>query len=88
MKTDLKQSGSWIGMSGMAVASFLYAYSAIALRDVISMVVLPSVWLALFVLGCRWFMTRPFHVLALPVVAIAVWFAVMYAGEMLLGWRA
>jgi len=28
------------------------------------------------------------RVLLLSVVAMAVWFAVMYAGEMLLGWRA
>ena len=77
MKTNLQQSGGWIGIGGMAVALFLYAYSAIALRDVVSVVVLPLVWLVLFLLSCRWFMTRPYHVLVLPVIAIAVWFAVM-----------
>ena len=77
MKTNLEQSGSWIGVGGMAVAFFLYAYSAIVLRDVVSVVVLPLVWLVLFILSCRWFMTRPYRVIALPVVAIGVWFAAM-----------
>ena len=77
MKTNLQQSGSWIGMGGMAVALFLYGYSAIALPDVVSLVVLPAVWLVLFGLSCRWFMTRPYRVLALPVVAIVAWFAAM-----------
>ncbi len=77
MKTNLEQSGSWIGMSGMAVAFFLYGYSAIVLPEVRTLVLLPLVWLVLFVLSCRWFMTRPYHVLVLPVVAVAVWFAAM-----------
>lgn len=77
MKTNLAQSGSWIGVGGMAVTLFLYGWSAVVLRDLISMVVLPLVWLVLFVLSCRWFMTRPYHVLMLPVVATVVWFAAM-----------
>ena len=64
-------------MSGMAVAFFLYGYSAFVIRDVLSVVVLPLFWVVLFVLGCRWFMTRPYRVLALPVLAVAVWFVAM-----------
>lgn len=77
LKPNFEKSGSWIGMSGMAMSFFLYAYSAIALPDIVTVLVLPLVWLILFVLSARWFMTRPLHVLALPVVAIGVWFAVM-----------
>ena len=44
--------------------------------------------LALLVLGFRWFMTRPLHVLALPVVATVVWYAAITAGAFLLGWNA
>ena len=40
-------------------------------------VVLPLAWLALFVLACRWFTRRPVAVVALPVVAVALWFGVL-----------
>ena len=77
MKLDLERSGSWIGMGGLAVAFFLYGYSAFVVRDVTSVVVLPLLWTALLVLGCRWFLTRPYRVLALPVVLVGVWFVAM-----------
>ncbi|WP_448072012.1 hypothetical protein [Georgenia yuyongxinii] len=44
------------------------------------------IWLALFLLGVRWFRRRPFLVLLLPVVAVAVWFVLMVGGESLFGW--
>jgi hypothetical protein len=74
VKPDLEQSGSFVGMAGMAVAFFLYGYAAFVVRDVLSLVVLPLFWIMLFVLGCRWFMGHPYRVLALPVVAVAAWF--------------
>ena len=64
-------------MSGIAVAFFLYGYSAFVLRDVLSIVVLPLIWIAIFVLGCAWFMKHPYRVLVLPAVVIGVWFAAM-----------
>ena len=79
MKPDLEQSGSWIGMAGIAVAFFLYGYSAFVVRDVLTIVVLPLFWLLILVLGCRWFMTHPYRVLALPLAAIGVWFVAMLA---------
>jgi len=66
-------------MSGMAAAFFLYGYSAFVARDVVSTVVLPLFWIMLFALCCHWFMTRPYRVLVLPVIAIAVWFFAMLA---------
>lgn len=79
MKLDLERSGPWIGMSGMAVAFFLYAYTAIVLPDVLTVVVLPLLWLVLFALAAAWFMRHPYRVLALPVVAVVTWFAAMLA---------
>jgi len=38
-------------MAGMATTFFLYAYSAVALRDLVSLLVLPLVWLLLFALA-------------------------------------
>lgn len=61
----------------MAVALFLYAYSAFVVRGVESMVLLPLVWVVLFVLSIAWFMKHPYRVLMLPVVAVAVWFVAM-----------
>ena len=77
MKMNLGRSGPWIGMSGMAVAFFLYAYSAVVLPGVVTVVVLPLVWMVLFALAAAWFMTHPYRVLATPVVAVATWFAAM-----------
>jgi hypothetical protein len=79
VKLDLERSGSWIGMSGMAVAFFLYAYSAVVVTDVVTAVLLPAFWIALLLLGFRWFMSRPYRVLVLPVVAIGVWFGTLWA---------
>ncbi len=46
------------------------------------------VWLVLFGLGCFWFRRRPLWVLGVPVVAAAVWFGGMSAGDAFLGWTA
>ncbi|GAB2747247.1 hypothetical protein [Nocardioides pakistanensis] len=77
MKLNLAQSGPFIGAAGMATTLFLYAWSAIVLPDVVTLVVLPLVWLVLFALMVAWFTTRPYRVVALPFVATAVWFAGM-----------
>lgn len=61
----------------MAVALFLYGYTAIALPGWVHSAILPLVWLTLLVLSMRWFMQHPYRVLALPVVAVALWLAVM-----------
>jgi hypothetical protein len=87
MRLDLRRSGSFIGMAGMACAGFLYFASGLVAPGW-AVVVLCVFWLALLVLGFRWFMTRPLHVLALPLVAVAVWFAAITAGAALLGWNA
>ncbi len=58
-------------------ALFLYVYSAITLRDVVSSLVLPLFWLTLFVLAVRWFVHHPLRVIALRVIAISIWFAVI-----------
>ena len=74
---NLRQSGPFIGIGGLAVAAFLYGYSAIALPGWLHSLVMPLIWLVLFVLATRWFTTRPIAVMVLPVVAIALWFALL-----------
>jgi ABC-type methionine transport system permease subunit len=77
VKHDLSQSGPFIGVGGLAVAAFLYGYSAFALPSVLHSVVMPLLWLASFVLGCIWFTRRPTGIIALPVVMILLWFALL-----------
>lgn len=77
MKSDLERSGPFIGIGGLAVAAFLYGYSALALPSVLHSVVLPLVWLGFFALGCAWFTRRPVAMVVLPGLAVAVWFAVL-----------
>jgi hypothetical protein len=80
VQNNLEQSGPFIGVGGMAVAAFLYGYAAIALPSVLHSVVMPLLWLAIFVLACRWFTRRPVAIVALPVVAVVLWFGLLLAG--------
>lgn len=77
VRHDLEKSGPFIGVGGMAVSLFLYGYTAIGLASWLHSLVMPLVWLALFVASCRWFTTHPRAVVLLPVLSIAVWFGVI-----------
>ena len=77
MKQELDKSGPFFAVGGLAVAFFLYAYSAIALPGGLNSLGLPLFWLALLVVATRWFTRRPKASMLLPVVAITVWFAAM-----------
>ena len=76
---DLRQSGPFIGVGGVVVVAFLYAYVAIAFPSVLHSVVMPLLWLAFFVLACRWFTRRPRTVAVLPLVSATVWFGLLLA---------
>lgn len=77
MKLNLQRSGPFIGVAGMASTFFLYAWSALVVRDVTTVLVLPLVWIVLLVLTLRWFTTHPYRALVTPFVSVAVWFAVL-----------
>jgi hypothetical protein len=77
VKLDLRRSGPFIGMAGMATTFFLYAWSAVVVRDVLTLVVLPLCWLALLALAAWGFSNHPYLVLVAPVVATSLWFAVL-----------
>jgi hypothetical protein len=44
------------------------------------------IWVGFAALAVRWFRSRPLAVLALPVLAVAFWWAAMSAGEAWLDW--
>jgi hypothetical protein len=77
MRHNFVESAPFIGIGGLTVAAFLYGYSAIALPSWLNSVVLPLLWLVLFVLACAWFAKHPRRVMLLPLLAIAAWFAAM-----------
>ena len=72
---------------GLVSCFFLYAVSGI-LAPLWAVFVLLAVWTGHFVLALRWFSTRPYAVLFLPVPAVVIWFATMIAGGAWLGWSA
>ncbi len=76
MPQDFEKSGPFIALGGMAVAFFLYAYVAIALPSWVNSLVLPAVWAVLLGVTVRWFTPRPKAVMAVPVTAVIIWFAV------------
>jgi hypothetical protein len=77
VRMNLDQSGPFIAVGGLAVAAFLYGWSAIALPGWLNSLVLPLFWLVLLVLATRWFTPHPKRSLLLPVVAVVAWFAAM-----------
>jgi hypothetical protein len=86
-RLNLRRSGPWVGMAGLVSVLWIYGASGLLGPDWLP-APLVAFWLVLFVLGCRWFSRRPYAVLLLPVVALAVWFAVVMAGATWLGWTA
>ena len=77
MRHDFEKSGGFIGVGGMFVALFLYGYTAIAFPSWLHSLLMPVVWLVLFALSCAWFTRRPKADMVLPVIAIALWFAMV-----------
>jgi len=76
-----------LGMLLLLAALPLYLASGL-MAPMWAVVVLLSVWVVLFVLAIKWFGHHPYRVLLLPFTAAAIWFAAMYAGDILLGWTA
>jgi hypothetical protein len=77
----------WVGLAGHLATLVWYAASGLMAPGwaVIGLLV---IWLALLALAIYLLRTRPVWVLAVPVLATAVWFGVMSAGDAWLGWTA
>ncbi len=82
-----RRSSPWIGLVGLVACLFLYGVSGLV-APAWAVVVLLLIWGAHLLLAFRWFSRRPFAVLALPVVAVAIWFAAITAGARWWGWTA
>ncbi|MDQ4006864.1 MAG: hypothetical protein M3211_02055 [Actinomycetota bacterium] len=87
MRLHLERSGPWIGVAGLVCMLWLYGASGLVAPGW-AVVVLVLLWVVQFVLAIRWFNRRPYVVLAMPLVAAAIWFAAIMAGDVLLDWTA
>lgn len=77
----------FVGVAGMVAVFFPYAASGLV-APYWAVGALLAVWLVLLVVTCRWFMPHPRRTLLMPLVAVAVWFAVISAGGAFLDWTA
>lgn len=75
----------FVGLVGMAAAFFLYAASA-PFTPWWAQVLLLLFWLAATVRAVRRWTPHPVRVAWVPVVCVAVWFVVIWAGAALLDW--
>lgn len=76
-----------LGVLGLvAVLPFYLASGLVA--PVWAIGLLWAVWLALAVMAVRWFTRRPWVVLVLPLLAVAIWWTAITLGEQALGWQA
>lgn len=72
----------------MMVLILPYYLAAGLVAPLWAVIVLVVVWVLLFGLGVAWFRRAPYRVLALPFVAVLIWFGGVSLGEWLLGWTA
>ena len=77
---------SFAGMGGMAMLLFLdLGTFAVAPWWVTALFLV--VWIALFVIACRWFIRHPPRLPVLPLAGFVVWLGTIVSGVHALGWR-
>jgi hypothetical protein len=77
-RLNLRQSGPWVGMVGMAMLLWLYVASVL-FAPLWVVVALVAAWLVQFGFAVRWFMRRPYATLLLPLLGFGIWLAVAAA---------
>jgi hypothetical protein len=82
-----KQIAWWVGLLGHVAVLIWYAASGLV-APAWAVVCLLVIWVALLIVGLRLRRTAPAWMLAIPVVAIGIWFAAISAGDKFLGWTA
>ena len=87
MGLNLRRSASWIGVASMVVVAWPFAFIGLVAPAWMIPVMLAA-WALMFSLALRNFHRYPMLVLAMPVIAIAFWVAVVSAGGAWFGWTA
>ena len=67
---------SFAGMALLACTPFL-VFGAAQVYSAVVTVLLLVVWLVLFALGCRWFMSHPWRVVVVALLSMAAWLVVV-----------
>ena len=75
-----------VALAGLLAMSILFFATGL-LAPLWAIIGFIAVWLILFVLGCAWIRRHPWRVVLLPIIAAAVLYGGLSAGEALLGWR-
>jgi len=63
---------SFVGMVLLVCTPFLI-FASVSVYGVGATIALAALWLVLFALGCRWFMSRPSRVVVVAVLSMLSW---------------
>jgi hypothetical protein len=77
----------WIGLVLFLTTGVVYAVSGLV-APLWGVLVLWAIWLGLAVLLRHWWKSSPAMVLVVPCLAVGMWAAVLYIGDVVLGWTA
>jgi hypothetical protein len=77
----------WVGLVAHLGMGIWYAASGLV-APAWAVVGLLAIWIALLLVGLRLRTRRPWLMLLVPVAAIAIWVAVVSAGDAFLNWTA
>jgi hypothetical protein len=77
----------FIGLAAHLAVLIWYVASGL-LAPLWAVIGLLAIWVVLLVVGLRLWRARPAWMLAVPVAAVVIWFAVISAGERFLNWTA
>jgi hypothetical protein len=83
----VRRVGSWIGVGALVLVIWPYAFISLVAPWWMVPVML-VVWALLLAVALTNFSRRPFLVLCIPVVALAIWVAVVTAGDLWFDWTA
>jgi hypothetical protein len=87
MAVSARQVGSWIGVAALLVVIWPYAFISLVAPWWMVPVML-GVWCGLLAVAVKNFQSRPLLVMAIPVIGLAIWVAVVSAGGAWFGWTA
>ncbi|MGN9778003.1 hypothetical protein ACTMS0_19905 [Micromonospora sp. H33] len=77
----------WLGLAAHLVLAFFYAASGLVV-PAWALAVLLVIWLVLLAVAIRLLRERPAFVPLVPLAAVLIWLAVVWAGDVWLGWTA
>ena len=85
--TGWRRWGPWVGAAGMLVAPWFYGFVGLV-APWWAVPLMLALWVALSVVAWQNASTRPAVSLTMPLVALALWFAIVWAGGAWFDWTA